>query len=64
MLEHIFIVIQNFGRLQFLFSLEEFVRAIQNGVHEVCGICSSEDIVQPVFNGEVFNVKYLLISAK
>ena len=35
---------------KFYFPWENFVRAFQNGVDEVCGICSSKDIVQTLFS--------------
>ena len=36
---------------------EDFVRAFQNGLDEVCGICTSKGIVQRLFRAESLNVK-------
>ena len=43
--------------LQFPLSLVELVRIFENKVDEVCSICSSKDIVQPLFYAETLNVK-------
>ena len=46
---------------QFLLSLKEL---FQNGAFGVCGICSWEEIVQPLFYPESLNVEWQLMSAK
>ena len=43
-------------RRRTLYELSKF------GVDEICGICSSKDIAQPLFHAEILNFKYLLKS--
>ena len=44
----------------FNFFLVERGKSFPKGFNEFCGICSSKDIVQPFFNPESLNTKYLL----
>ena len=51
---------QLYGQLKgfhFYFPWKNFLTASQNGVDEVCGICTSKDNVQPLFHEERLNVK-------
>ena len=35
----------------------KFLRALQSVVDQVCDVCSSKDIGQPLFNGESLKIK-------